>query len=299
MSGFWSGWIIVLTIGNILGVIWLIWWTMKSHADSAASGDTTGHTWDDDLQEFNNPLPRWWLWLFYITILFGVIYFALYPGLGSFTGTKGWTQVSQYEEEMAKAEAKYAPIYAKYAALPITDLATKAEHGEAREMGKRLFLTYCMQCHGSDARGHVGYPNLADKAWLWGGSPEQIKASIANGRTAMMPAHGHLDDAQIAGLAEHVRSLAGLEHDSAKAAEGKQTFMTAGCLGCHGPDGSGNPMLGAANLTDQDWLYGSTADIISKTIKTGRQGVMPAHQELLGSDKVHLLAAYVYSLSAE
>jgi cytochrome c oxidase cbb3-type subunit 3 len=298
MSAFWSGWIIVLTVGNILACFWLIRWTMKKRAGESQSGDVTGHTWDEDLQEYNNPLPRWWLWLFYITLVFAAIYLALYPGLGNFQGLYGWSSHgSQYEAEMAAAEEKYGPIYKQYAAVSVDDLASKPEYEEARAMGKRLFLTYCMQCHGSDGRGARGFPNLADDDWLWGGSAEQITASIAQGRNAVMPAHAHLGDEAIDNVTTYVMSLSGRDVDAAKAEAGQQTFMTAGCIGCHGMDGSGNQMLGAANLTDNVWLYGGSEGAIKQTLVKGRNGVMPAQQELLGDDKIHLLAAYVKSLS--
>jgi len=304
MSSFWSGWIIVLTVANILGCFWLIWWTMRSRAGEAAQGDVTGHTWDGDLQEYNNPLPRWWLWLFYITLFFAAAYLALYPGLGKFAGFLGWTSHgSQYQAEMDKAAEKYDPIFKQYAAVAVTDLASKPEYQEAREMGKRLFLTYCMQCHGSDAGGSRGFPNLTDGDWLWGGSPEQIQMSIANGRTGMMPKHGpgegglNIGDEKIDQVAAYVMSLAGRNVDAAKAEAGKEVFMTVGCLACHGMDGTGNQMLGGPNLTDSTWLYGGSEGIIKQTITNGRAGVMPAHKDLLGDEKVHLLTAYVISLS--
>ena len=304
MSSFWSGWIIVLTVANILGCFWLIWWTMRSRAGEAAQGDVTGHTWDGDLQEYNNPLPRWWLWLFYITLFFAAAYLALYPGLGKFGGFLGWTSHgSQYQAEMDKAAEKYDPIFKQYAAVAVTDLAAKPEYQEAREMGKRLFLTYCMQCHGSDAGGSRGFPNLTDNDWLWGGTPEQIQASIANGRNGMMPKHGpgegglNIGDEKIDQVAAYVMSLSGRNVDASKAAAGKEVFMTVGCLACHGMDGTGNQMLGGPNLTDGTWLYGGSEGIIKQTITGGRGGVMPPHKDLLGDEKIHLLTAYVISLS--
>ncbi|MBT8429766.1 MAG: cytochrome-c oxidase, cbb3-type subunit III [Gammaproteobacteria bacterium] len=297
MSSFWSGWIIILTVGNILGCIWLVWWTMRRRADESAQGDVTGHTWDGDLQEYNNPLPRWWLWLFYITLVFGAGYLILYPGLGKFGGVLGWSSTdSQYQGEMAKAAEKYDPIFKQYAAVAVTDLATKPEYQEAREMGKRLFLTYCMQCHGSDAGGSRGFPNLTDDTWLWGGTPEQIRVSITNGRNGVMPNLG-LSPEQVDNLTAHVMSLSGRDADPAKAEAGKEAFMTAGCLGCHGMDGTGNQMLGAPNLTDNVWLYGGSPGAIKQTLTKGRAGVMPAQKELLSEEKIHLLTAYVYSLS--
>ncbi|MCB1724805.1 MAG: cytochrome-c oxidase, cbb3-type subunit III [Gammaproteobacteria bacterium] len=305
MSPFWSVWIIVLTVANILGCLWLIRWTMRKRADESAQGDVTGHTWDGDLQEYNNPLPRWWLWLFYITLVFAAVYLALYPGLGSFKGFFGWSSGntlsadsgSQYSGEMAKAAEKYDPIYKQFAAVAVADLAAKPEYQEARAMGKRLFLTYCMQCHGSDAGGSRGFPNLTDADWLWGGTPEQIQASITNGRMGVMPAHAHLGDEKIDQVATYVMSLSGRNVDAAKATAGKETFMSAGCIGCHGLDAHGNQALGAPNLTDNTWLYGGSEGAIKQTIANGRNGVMPPHKDLLGDEKVHLLTAYVYSLS--
>lgn len=300
MSEFWSIWIIVLTVGNILGCLWLIRWTMRRRTGEAAQGDVTGHTWDGDLQEYNNPLPRWWLWLFYITLVFAGGYLALYPGLGKFQGVLGWSSHgSQYGDEMAKAAEKYDPIFKQYAAVAVADLATKAEYQEARDMGKRLFLTYCMQCHGSDAGGSRGFPNLTDGDWLWGGSEQQILASITNGRNGVMPTHAHLGDEQIDNLANYVVSLSGRNADATKVAAGKEAFLTSGCIACHGMDGTGNQIIGAPNLTDKTWLYGASLGTIKQTITNGRNGVMPAHQALLGGDKVHLLTAYVYSLSAK
>jgi cytochrome c oxidase cbb3-type subunit 3 len=298
MSSFWSGWIIVLTVANILACLWLIRWTMKKRSDEAATGDVTGHTWDGNLQEYNNPLPRWWLWLFYMTLIFAGGYLALYPGLGKFAGVLGWSSHgSQYEGEMQRAAEKYDPIYERYAAVPVADLATGEEYAEAREMGKRLYLTYCMQCHGSDARGSRGYPNLADSDWLWGGTPEQILASIAVGRMAVMPAHAHLSEDAVDNLVSYVLSLSGRDVDAGKAEKGKETYLTAGCIGCHGADAAGNQMLGAPNLTDKTWLYGGSEGMVTESIVKGRNGVMPAHEELLGDNKIHILTAYVYSLS--
>ncbi|RMG34867.1 MAG: cytochrome-c oxidase, cbb3-type subunit III [Gammaproteobacteria bacterium] len=297
MSAFWQGWITVLTVLNILACFWLIRWTIKKRAGEAAQGEVTGHVWDETLEEYNNPLPRWWLYLFYGTLIFAAVYLTLYPGI--WKGVLGWSSHgSQYEAEMAKAKAKYDPIYQQYAKVPVAALATKPEYKEAREMGKRLFLTYCMQCHQSDASGARGFPNLTDNDWLYGGKPEDIVKTIADGRTSIgMPAHAQLGDEKVHKLAQYVLSLSGRASDKAAAEEGKNLFMTVGCAGCHGPDAKGNPALGAPNLTDNIWLYGGSPKTIEKTIRDGRKGVMPAHKKLLGEEKIHLLAAYVYSLS--
>ena len=300
MTTFWSGWIIVLTVGNILACVWLVWWTMRKRKDESASGDVTGHTWDGDLQEYNNPLPRWWLWLFYITLIFGGIYLALYPGLGSFAGIKGWTQESLYDGEMDVAAQTYDPIFEKYAAISIEDLAKGGEYEEALAMGKRMYLSYCSQCHGSSATGAVGYPNLTDGDWLWGGEPARIKESIVQGRNAVMPPHaGRIEGEKLDNLVAYVRSLSGISVDTGMAEAGKTEYASLGCIGCHGVDGTGNTMLGAANLTDNVWLYGASEGVIKKTILEGRNGQMPSQKAFLGEDKSHIIAAYIYSLSAQ
>lgn len=298
MSSFWSSWIIVLTVGNILACLWLIWWTMRKRTGEAQAGDVTGHTWDEDLQEYNNPLPRWWLWLFYITIIFAGLYLIYFPGLGSFKGLGEWSSTGKYQDEMSQAAQKYDPIFKKYAAVGIADLASKPENADALAMGKRMYLSYCSQCHGSTATGADGYPNLADNDWLWGGEPARIKESILNGRNGVMPAHqGRIDDAQLAQLTDYVFSLSGRQVDAASAEAGKGQFLSLGCIGCHGMDGKGNTMLGAPNLTDDIWLYGDSSSAVKKTILGGRMGQMPPHRDFLGEDKAHLIAAYVYSLS--
>jgi cytochrome c oxidase cbb3-type subunit 3 len=265
---------------------------MKKREGESATGDVTGHTWDGDLQEYNNPLPRWWLWMFYGTLAFGIAYYIIYPGL--WEGVIKWTKEGQYEKEMARAEEKYGPIFAQYAEVAIPELA---KNDEAVGMGQRLFLTYCMQCHGSDAHGARGFPNLADGDWLWGGAPEQIKASIVNGRNAVMPAHeAILGEQGIEEVANYVLTLSGRDADPALAEKGQERFATV-CAACHMPDGTGNQMLGAPNLTDDTWLYGSDIEDIKTTLYEGRNGQMPAFEDLLGDAKIHLLTAYVYSLS--
>ncbi|MBU0655427.1 MAG: cytochrome-c oxidase, cbb3-type subunit III [Gammaproteobacteria bacterium] len=296
MSGFWSGWIILITLGNILACYWLVRWTTKKRPGEAATGDVTGHKWDG-LQEFNNPLPRWWLWLFYFTLIFSLVYLVLFPGLGTFKGVLGWSsQGSQYGAEMERAAQTYDPIFKKYAAMPIEQVAADEE---AKGMGRRMFLSYCSQCHGSDAEGAKGFPNLADNDWLYGGAPDQIKQTIMAGRQGVMPPHkDRVDAAGLDALANYVMSLSGRkEADAAKVAQGQQLFTSNGCIACHGADGKGNQALGAPNLTDNTWLYGSSADTIKETIANGRNGQMPAHADFLGADKVHLLSAYVYGLS--
>jgi len=297
MSGNWSLYIIVLTVINVLGCLWIIRWTSKKKISAAGEkqAETTGHTWDDDLQEYNNPLPRWWLWLFYLTIVFAGIYLALYPGLGKFAGQWGWSQTSQYDAEMASAGKKYGPIFAAYAKQPIEELA---KDETAMASGQRLFLNYCATCHGSDARGAVGFPNLADNDWLYGGGADQIKISILDGRNGVMPPLGAgLTPDKLDAITSYVMHLDGREVDPKLVETGKVLYTELTCLACHGADGKGNALAGFPNLTDDVWLYGGSAGTIKQTLQQGRFGKMPAHREFLGEEKAHLLAAYVYSLS--
>ncbi|MDH3688789.1 MAG: cytochrome-c oxidase, cbb3-type subunit III [Gammaproteobacteria bacterium] len=294
-SQYWTWFIVVPTGLGIVGLIWLC----IGNTESKKSGDqteTVGHVWDEDLQEYNNPLPRWWLNLFYITIVFAIIYLILFPGLGTFKGVLGWTQTSQYEEEINAANQDYGPLFEKYAK---EDLKALVKNKEAMKTGARLFSTYCTTCHGSDARGAAGFPNLRDHDWLFGGEPENIKTSIMNGRIgAMPPWSASLKEEEIFNVAEYVGSLSGRSADASVIEAGKQKFQQL-CVACHGMEGKGNQALGAPNLADEIWLYGGSQRAIMESIANGRQGRMPAHQQFLGESKVHLLAAYVYSLSQD
>lgn len=291
VSGFWNIYVAGIVLVSIIGCAVFLW--SQSSAKHAV-GQTTGHVWDEDLQEYSNPLPSWWRWMFYITVVFALFYLAMYPGLGSYEGQYKWSSVGQYKGEMQKAEEQYGPIFKKFQSQDIRAVAANAE---AKEMGQRLFLTYCAQCHGSDAKGAKGFPNLTDSDWLFGGQPEQIKESILKGRDAMMPAKGvkpDLNGDQIKDLANYVRSMSGLASDSIRAQRGKELFGAA-CAACHGPEGKG--MVGVApNLADKVWLYGSSEADIIETITKGRTNRMPAFGEFLGDAKVHLLTAYVYGL---
>jgi cytochrome c oxidase cbb3-type subunit 3 len=291
VSGFWNMYVMVIVLASILAC-GVFLWTQSSAVHKP--GETTGHVWDEDLAEYSNPLPSWWRWLFYITVVFALFYLAMYPGFGNFGGQFGWTSKGQYEKEMADADAKYGPIFKKYQAQ---DIMTVAANSEAKEMGQRLFLTYCSQCHGSDAKGAKGFPNLTDKDWLWGGTPDQIKETLVKGRDANMPAKGvkpDLNGDQIKDLANFVRSLSGLSADSIRAQRGKEVFGAA-CAACHGPEGKGTIGL-APNLTDKTWLYSSSEEAIIDTITKGKVNRMPAFGEFLGDAKIHLLTAYVYGL---
>ena len=292
-SGFWSAYIAIITLASIAGCAVLLWKLSTKRLAPGEKADVMGHVWDENLQEYNNPLPRWWMWLFWITLVFALMYLLLYPGLGSFGGILHWSSTGQYDNEMAKAKEKYEPIFAKYGAM---DIKAVAADPQAKEMGQRLFLNYCSQCHASDARGGRGFPNLTDNDWLYGGDPEMIVTTIDKGRSGIMPPWPQLGDEGVKNVAHYVLSLSGRTHDGVRAAQGKEIFAT-NCVVCHGPEGKGNPALGAPNLTDDIWLYGGGESSIIETITKGRNGVMPAWAEFLGPNKVHLLAAYVYGMS--
>ncbi len=293
-SPFWSWFIAVVTLVGIASMFVLNRWMAEPRRRAEERPKPMGHVWDEDLQELNNPLPKWWLNLFYITLVFGLGYLVLYPGLGSFAGALGWSQLDQYHRELQAADKQFGPLYEKYSRENLTALATDRE---ALKTGERLFITYCTGCHGSDARGGPGYPNLRDSDWLWGGEPEAVKASILNGRTGVMPAWGAaLGPEGVSNVAEYVLSLSGKRVNESAAVAGQGKFQQL-CVACHGPEGKGNPALGAPNLTDNVWLYGGSQKTVMESIEKGRSGRMPAHAEFLGEAKAHLLAAYVYSLS--
>jgi cytochrome c oxidase cbb3-type subunit 3 len=296
MTTGWSLFVIVLTIGNILACVWLLRWTAKprSATEKIGGGADTGHVWDKDLREYNNPLPKWWLWLFYITVAFGLLYLALFPGLGTFAGIKGWTQSGQYQQERAAAEARAAQYLAPFAAMTVPQLAAD---GKAMATARNLFQNNCAQCHGSDGGGAKGFPNLANKDWQWGGDPDSIVQTISAGRVAAMPPWGQVLGAQgVDAVVAYVQTLSGLPADAALAAGGKVPFETY-CAACHGLDGKGMTAVGAPNLTDDVWLYGSDAATIKTAVELGRGGQMPAFGERLGAERVRLLAAYALHLS--
>jgi cytochrome c oxidase cbb3-type subunit 3 len=296
-SGFWDVYISVLTVVSIAACALLLKAQSKgvvSKKPGEAVG-TTGHVWDEDLGEYNNPLPNWWKWLFYLTIVFSVVYLILYPGLGSWKGTLGWSQVGQLDEEMAKAEKDLAPLYAKFARVEIEALA---KDREALAIGQKLFLNNCAQCHASDGGGSRGFPSLADRDWLWGGDTKQIMASISDGRTGVMPPWGEaLGEQGVKDAAHYVLSLSGSTSDSLRRHRGEAIYKST-CAACHGADGKGNPALGAPNLTDKVWLHGSGEVAIMDVVMKGRTSQMPAHRNLLSQEKIRLLSAYVYSLSS-
>ena len=296
MSDFRSGgWSIFIAIATILGLVaCLALLVIASRRRDMSPDNSTGHVWDVDLKEMNNPLPRWWVWLFVITVVFSAVYLFLYPGLGSHPGSLKWSSANQYQAEMDRARAAMAPIYAKYTAMPVEALA---KDSQAMTIGERLFANNCAGCHGADARGSKGFPNLTDADWLWGGSPEKIKETIAQGRNGNMPpmaaAVGSAED--VRNVANYVLSLSGSPHNAVAAQLGKPKFTA--CAACHGPDGKGNAMLGAPNLADKIWLHGWGEDLIVGIVTGGKSNVMPAQSRLLSPEQIHVLTAYVWGLS--
>lgn len=294
MSGSWSLFVIILTAANIIGALVLLQLNTRRRGAGGSGVETTGHTWDGNLAEYNNPLPMWWLLLFWITGAFCFVYLALYPGFGSFKGLGGWSSAGQYDAEMKVAEQQYARVFGAFAKVPVAELARDPA---ALQAGRNLFLNNCAVCHGSDGKGAIGFPNLTDHDWLYGGTPDDIVATITNGRTGVMPAWGTvLGEQGVGEVVAYVTSLSGKSSDAALAEAGQTRYMTY-CVACHGADGKGNQALGAPNLTDNIWLYGGTAADIRNVITNGRQGQMPAQLNALGAERIHTLAAYVLSLS--
>lgn len=291
-STFWEWYIFILVGLSFAFCFAIVIWMSRGKKPSKI--ESHGHVWDEDLEELNNPLPAWWLYMFYITLVFGIVYLLIYPGSGVFAGAFKWSGAGQYEQEMKAADLKYGPLYEKYRAQDIKLVATNPE---ALKIGQRLFMNYCTACHGSDAGGGPGFPNLRDDDWLYGGQPEMIKASIAMGRSGAMPPWGAvLGDEGVHNVSEYVMGLSGRKVNAEAAVAGKEKYQQL-CVACHGADGKGNPALGAPSFTDNVWLYGGSQAAIMKSISDGRNGRMPAHGEFLGEAKVHLLAAYIYSLS--
>lgn len=292
-SSFWPWLISFITVGGIIGCLALLFSSSKMQQMSETD-DTTGHVYDDDIVELNNPLPRWWMYLFVLTCVFGFLYLIVYPGLVTYKGLFNWTAVGQYEQEESDTEKRMAPIYASFNVMSIEDLAHDAK---AMDIGERLFMNNCAQCHGSDAHGSKGFPNLTDKDWLHGGSPAKIEETITNGRIGIMPSMvamiGTPDD--VKNVANYVLSLSGSIHDSGRAGLGKEKF--AACAACHGADAKGNQAIGSPNLTDNIWLHGAGEAAIIKRINEGKYNVMPVWKDKFTPAQIHVLSAYVWSLS--
>ncbi|HMN21868.1 MAG TPA: cytochrome-c oxidase, cbb3-type subunit III [Ottowia sp.] len=290
-SNFWSVYITVITLGGVFACLLLLWYSGRAKAQTLQD-NTTGHVWDEDLREMNNPLPRWWVGLFIITCVFGLAYLYLYPGLGSYAGSLGWTQTGQFEREVERGNEQVAPIYAEFAGKDTEALARDAH---AMAIGDRLFMNNCAQCHGSDARGSTGFPDLTDRQWNWGGTPAQIEETIAKGRTGIMTpmaaAVGSPDD--VRNVANYVLSLSGAPHDSLRASLGREKFVV--CAACHGVDGKGNPLLGAPNLTTGIFSHGPVIEAhVVDMINHGKTGVMPAWESKFTPEQLKVLTAYVW-----
>jgi len=292
----WGVFIALVVPLSIAACGWLAWSTSRVRVAREPDGSvgTTGHVWDGDLAELNNPLPRWWLYLFYLTCIFALLYLLLYPGLGRYQGLLGWSSTQQYGDEVAAMDETVAPLFAEYLGRPIADVALDPE---ANAMGERLFLTYCSQCHGSTAAGGRSFPNLTDDDWLGAGTPDYIKTTILNGRQALMPSMAaaigggeSVDD-----VAHYVLSLSDSVHDAEAAARGEAKFAV--CAACHGANGEGLAAVGAPNLTDDVWLYGGSLDSVKHAIDNGLDNHMPGFGDLLGEGKAHVLAAWVWGLS--
>jgi cytochrome c oxidase cbb3-type subunit 3 len=293
-SGGWSVFIAASTVVGLIACVALLIIAARRRVMGNVDDNTTGHVWDEDLRELNNPLPRWWMGLFVITVVFSVAYLFLYPGLGSFGGSLKWTSTGQYEAEEAKARAALTTLYARFTAMDEKQLAADEQ---AMGIGERLFVNNCAACHGSDARGSKGFPNLTDADWLWGGTFADIQKTIAEGRTGAMPPMGDAigGGENVRNVAHYVLSLSGSPHDSVAAQLGRGKF--AACAACHGMDGKGNPALGAPNLTDKVWLHGWGEEAIAAIVNGGKTNQMPAHANRLTPEQVRVLAAYVWRFS--
>ena len=290
---FWSNYVAIVSLASIFACALLLWLTARKRVASDAD-NTTGHIWDEDLREANNPLPLWWVGLFVLTIVFGLGYLVVFPGLGSFKGQAGWSSQGEYEADLAKATRELAPVYAKYAAMPVEEIAGDPQ---AKAIGERLFMNNCSQCHGSDARGSKGFPNLTDKDWLHGGTPEKIVETITKGRVGVMPpmaaAVGTPND--VKNLANYVLSLSGEPSDSVRAGLGKSKFTV--CAACHGIGGVGNQAMGAPALNDKVWLHGYGEAAIVQMINAGKHNEMPPQEGRLTEAQIRMLASYVWGFS--
>lgn len=299
MSGAWSWYLIALIVLNIGGCVWLLWWTARRRPGDPAPTDTS-HVWDGDLTEYNKPLPKWWINLFFLTIVFAIGYLVWFPGFGNFTGMGKWSSASEHDAQKAAEDAKLAETFRPYDGKPI-DVLARDPHAIA--LGRSIFSNNCSTCHGSTAQGAIGYPNLTDSIWHWGGTPERVLQTVLDGREAAMPSWGKVltgmgGENAVDYVVAYVRTLSAPEtlQNNYMAAQGKPLFESL-CVGCHGPAGKGNPQMGAPDLTDDYWLYGSSTDALRETITNGRHGAMPAWRPLIGETRARLVAAYVWSLS--
>ena len=298
MNGGWSNYVIVLVVLQLVGCIVLLWRTSRRKAGEQEA-EKTGHVWDGDLTEYNKPLPKWWINLFYLTIVFTIGYLVWYPGFGNFAGTSRWTSQREHAADKAAGDAKLAAAFAPYDGKALPELAADPK---ALALGHNVFASTCAVCHGSNAQGAVGYPNLTDASWQWGGDPDTVLQTMLDGRQAAMPEWGTTLTAMGGATAKddviaYVLSLSGKEKPAADVLERGQKLFNGICVACHGPEGKGNPVLGAPDLTDDVWLYGNTHDVLLAGLEKGRNGQMPAHKPLIGETRARLAAAYVWSLS--
>jgi len=291
-----SVFIIVLTLANIAGALWLLWWTRRSPGEASTTEHTTGHVWDEDLTELNNPLPRWWLWMFLLSVIFGLAYFVLYPAMGNYPGTLKWSSRAEHAADSQLNAQRIEKALAPFAARNVLELS---KDGAALNIGRNLFLNNCATCHGSDGGGAPGFPNLTDKDWLYGGDADTLVTTIGGGRNGIMPPWGEaLGSRGVEDVLSYVMSLSGRKLEAGDVNAGREKFQQL-CSACHGPDARGNPALGAPNLTDGTWLHGGSLAAVRETIEKGRNGSMPAHAARLGETRVKLLAAYVLSLGRQ
>ena len=299
MSNGWSWYVIALVAVNIVGCVWLLWWTARRRPGDPKPTDTS-HVWDDDITEYNKPLPKWWINLFYLTIIFSIGYIAWFGGLGGYKGYGKWSSTQEHDREKSVQDAKLDEAFASYKGKPIDEIARDPA---AVSIGHSIFANTCSGCHGSSAKGAIGYPNLTDDVWHWSGTPDAILPTVMDGREGVMPPWGTVligmgGENAVDYVTSYVQSLSdpkGLQNNF-MAAQGKPMYEGL-CVACHGVDGTGNPTMGAPDLTDDYWLYGDSKAQIAATIRNGRHGVMPAHRELLGETRSRLVAAYVWSLS--
>ena len=289
----WSIWIVTIALGGVAFCLFVLFSQMKGQAKKGEKISDTGHIWDG-ITEYDTPLPRWWISMFLILTVVALGYWVLYPGLGTFKGLLDTNQAKEVRADQEKIVAMVQPVFQKYAEMPIEDIA---KDDEARAIGQRLFLNNCAQCHGSDAQGSPSFPNLTDNSWLWGGEPEKILQTITNGRRGIMTAHKTLmTPAQASDVAQYVRSLNELAHDQTRVVPGKKMFDQF-CVACHGAEAKGNPLLGAPDLTDGVWLYGSSEETIVYGILNGRDNQMPAQKDFLSPEQIRVLAGWVWGLS--
>jgi len=304
MTTFWSLWVAILSMGCWVFVTGTLIFVLRMKPTLEEDG-TTGHVYDG-IREYDKPMPRWWLTIFWLSIVWGLGYFAAYPSLGNWEGflriqhqdgsVTPWTSANEMQNEFDRNNTKFLNEYKqRFGTMTVAEMS---DDPRAIKMGQRLFLQNCAVCHGSAAKGAVGFPNLTDNDWLYGGKPENIVETLHKGRKGGMPAwKDKLGEDGVKATAEYVMSLSGRGNLNGALLEEGQKLFKANCVACHGADGKGNTAVGAPNLTDNIWLFGGDRKDIRATLRHGRAGVMPAWEEKLGNERINLLAAYVYQMS--